>query len=207
MAIELIHGTERQRLIDHESCCSLCGFMEDGLIAWRDGEGHASVHCAECLTQTGKTDDNGLQMVYLPEMSNKAFSHYLRTLAFVTFAARAGEIGGHDFSQGTVPPSFRSPDAWDAPTKWKTLAEGLYDSEADPRSVRDLAFAKGAFDFLKRRLEYTANKHGAMTWKLMVDFVGWETFDRDYRLMAPGIGIDRIRSWGRSGSSFRVLSR
>jgi hypothetical protein len=146
-------------------------------------------------------------MVYLPEMPHKAFSHYLRTLAFVTFAARADALGGHDFSNGTVPPSFRKPEAWDAPTKWKTLAEGLDGNETDHRSAKDLAFAKSSFDFLKRRLEYTVTKHGAMTWKRMVDFVGWETFDRDYRLMAPGIGIDRIRSWGRSGSSFRVLAR
>nr|WP_250807484.1 hypothetical protein [Neorhizobium tomejilense] len=186
--------------------CHCCGFMEDGLVACRDIDGRVTVSCQECYDQASAEFHPGLVVAYLPEMPRSAFSHYVRMLAFLTFAARADAINGHDFSDGSLPPRFRRPEGWAAPLKWRTLSEGLKCSEADHQSLKDLAHARRAFEFLKSRIEYANHKDGSTPFADMLATDAYRA-KRDYRMLAPGIGLDRIRSWGRPGSSFRIIGR
>lgn len=207
MGIKRIEGEDRERYLDHHGCaCRTCGFTEDGLVVLQNECGDISVHCVECLDQTEQPESSDLMMVSLPEMPVAAFSHYVRMLAFVTFAAKVGALDNHDFSSGSLPPRFRTSEAWTLPIRFKTLAEGLELSDIDPNTKRDLAFAKRAFDFLKGRIEYTERLHGNATLSDMIKTKGTEV-KSTFRAMAPGIEIDRIRSWGNPGSSFRLIGR
>jgi hypothetical protein len=215
MATDFLEGPERERQIDlGGGGCHCCGFMEEGLIVHREADGATLVSCRECFDQFEVTPSSENLVVYLPEMPPPAFSHYVRVLAFLTFAARADIIAGHDFSTGTLPETFNvarvprlsGPNGWLAPLRWKTLSEGLQAERDDDLTTSDLAFAKRSFGFLKSRIEHAKGLLSGSS------FVERQKADpdgakRDYRIMAPGIDLDRIRSWGKPGSSFRLLER
>lgn len=209
MEASLLHGAERDFHVDRQGACSCCGFMERGLIAWKDTDGEVFVNCEECAIQHTEVMKSGgnVVAVFLPEMPKSAFSHYLRVLAWVTFAARADAISGHDFSLGALPLAFATPDVWKGATRWASLTAGLEDSSVDPVSVSDLRKARKAFAFLKERLAYTQARYTTDDPMSIIEKVGEEAFDRDFRKMSHATNIVRIRSWGEPSSSFRALAR
>lgn len=204
---ERLEGEERDHYLDHNGCaCGVCGFTEDALIVIRAKDGQTSVRCVECLDQTEHPESEDLALVYLPEMPISAFSHYVRMLAFVTFAAKVDGLDRHDFSDGTLPPRFRTSEGWGLPIRFRTLKEGIDASNAAPPTIRDLEFARRSFEFLKSRIEYAKAVHGALPLSMMLknDSKGPAS---SYRAVAPGIAIPRIRSWGNPGSSFRMIGK
>lgn len=203
--IEILRGQVRDYQVDRTGCCECCGFMEPGLVAWR-AEDETYVHCEECFHQSRPEIALDTRAVYMPELSMQAFSHYARVLSWLTFAARADMLGGHDFSKGTLPAGFVTGAAWKAPMKWKSLSEGLVDRYAGKAAKADLLRAKRAFDLIDSRLQKTAEDIGSNASSDVWLAVGAEAFRRDYRPMAEGTATQRIRSWGSEGFTFRLLA-
>lgn len=195
----------RDYQIDRTGCCDCCGFMEPGLVAWRH-EDEINVHCEECLLQIHPEVAPTASAVHMPELSMKAFSHYARVLSWLTFAARAGTLHGHDFAGGTLPAAFSTGESWKAPMRWASLAEGLSDRYADSATKDDLLRTKRSFELVDGRLKHTAETFGSVDCDKVRRAVGEEVFRREYRPMAEGIAIGRIRSWGSEGCTFRLLS-
>lgn len=205
MTITYLTGTAREMQIDRAGGCRFCGFMEEGLHCYTYC-GETVVQCQECFIQTDFDHAGDVQAVYLPELQPRAFSTYVRTLAWLTFAARADRLAGHDFVEGTLPACFSGEGAWSSAMRWTSLSEGLADPYAGAASKAGLRQARDAFLFVASRIEMTKGMHGTTSPAPIRAAVGDEVFFRDYRRMAAGVPTGRIRSWGRPGSTFRLLA-
>lgn len=205
MTIEILSGSKRDYHVDRIGQCCRCGFMEPGLVCYDDGT-ITSVECAECLHQSFPERLPDLIAVFLPELSKQAFSHYLRMLGWTTFAARVDRINGHDFSGGTLPPAFVAGDGWEAPLRWHSVAQGLDDRYAGHVSRDGLQLARNAFSFVSLRLGKTEALHASCNASDVRRKVGTAAFDRDYRVMSSSIPTERIRTWGSTGSTFRLVA-
>lgn len=109
MTIEILMGSKRDYHVDRTGRCCGCGFMELGLVCYDDGAG-VFVKCEECLNQDFPERMDDLLAVFKPELSRQGFSHYVRLLGWLTFAARVDRLNGHDFSNGTLPRDFETGD-------------------------------------------------------------------------------------------------
>jgi hypothetical protein len=205
MGFEILAGTTRDFHVDRVGRCEICGFMEQGLICWNDGL-DVHVQCEECLHQAAPDSFPELEAVLLPELSHRAFSNYVRVLAWLTFAARVDRLHGHDFSKGALPRRFASGEAWAAPFRWGSLSEGLEDRYAGDIARAGLRQARETFAFVSHRIRKVKTVHGSSSVQMVKANVGEEAFERDYRAMSPGIMTARIRSWGAPGSTFRLLA-
>jgi hypothetical protein len=205
MTFDIVAGKTRDFHVDRAGCCGRCGFMEQGLVCWYDGHDF-HVECEECTHQAAPDRFPELRVVFMPELSQKAFSNYVRVLAWLTFAARVDRLHGHDFSKGTLARRFETEEAWNAPFRWTSLAEGIEDRYAGDVARAGLRQARDAFAFVARRIGKTIAMHGSAASPHVSASVGEESFERDYRVMSASIATARIRSWGASGSTFRLLA-
>jgi hypothetical protein len=205
MTFEIIFGTTRDYHVDRAGCCSKCGFMEQNLVCWDDGR-EIHVECEECVHQTAPDGFPELMAVFLPELPPKAFSNYVRVLAWLTFAARVDRLDGHDFRTGNLPLRFIRGNGWSAPIRWRSITEGLADRYAGDVAKAGLRQAREAFAFVSSRIKRTEAEFGSASVAAVRAAVGDLAFERDYRPMSVGVPTDRIRSWGNPGSTFQLLA-
>lgn len=205
MVVKLLTGIERETRVARSGCCHRCGFQEPGLIAW-SAPGREGVHCEECAAHEAPLYPEGATIVFLPEMSVEAFSHYVRVLAWASFAARAALLEGHDFTSGRLPSAFAESTTWDTPVRWRSLAEGA--NEQTPGSVvaGDMSKVTEASRFMLDRIEYTSRRHRFPSIETARNELGAQRFSQEFRIISPGIALKRIRSWGRAGSTFHLLA-
>jgi hypothetical protein len=202
MNIKILTGPERDRQIVMAGCCMRCGFREPLLVAWKDAE-RKGVHCEECIAHEPGYKAEGARAIYLPEMSVEAFANYVRVLSWASFAARAELLRGHDFTAGTLPVCFAEPSTWNKEVRWKTLAQGIADVSTHAIIKDDLKKVAEASKFLLERLEYTERRY-----PIHHPVVPREddNFQRDFKVLRPGISMRRVRAWGAPGSTFFMLA-
>jgi hypothetical protein len=160
MTFEILSGTTSDFHVERVGACECCGFMEQGLVCWKTGQ-DVHVECEECLHQAAPDNFPELRAVFMPELSHKAFSNYVRVLAWLTFAARVDRLHGHDFAKGTLPRRFATGEAWNAQFRWASLAEGLEDRYAGHVARAGLRQARDAFAFISLRIRNTETARGS----------------------------------------------